>query len=319
MRNLILISLAVFVFFACAGTRPVSNPAPDPAYHWRVGDSFRVVFSERLEHQPRQSAEEPSTRVTLVHFNLDVLETDAAGRAHLLLTPTYSQVTIREGDRPAIVHDGWLDRGRDPFDRSPGAHYLRNVGDHGLHLVVDATGLWQRDFRGETVPPDFFANDKWRKPPAGLTVFPYPENKHLQPVLFATYLPVDWRVRREWKRTEAFAPHPPMTGYIPVVMSSRLVQREGSLLRLEGSGVADGKAEVKSPFGMIQLGDVTLGLNFTSAAYEGRFNLDYGLPIESRLELKWATQRFVNGPEEVISDDSQVLTFEVRPQRKEAR
>ena len=315
MRHYLPILLAAILFVSCASAPTPRTDGPvggDPVFRFQTGDAFSVDFSERLMHMPRDGAEPASKRSTFVNFTLSVLEVTVDGVAHLHFAPTKSRFTIEEGDRPAIVRSGYVERGRDRFDLSVGVRYLRNIDDHGLHVVVDPEGHWRRDFRGGPPPADFLHCETWREVPEGLTTYPRPETKRSRPALLETYVPTDWRRQKNWRFPFEFAPHPPMTGLMPVEFTVRLTRREGSLLFLEGAVAGAGKEKAKSPFGLVLLGDVTLGLRFKRAVYSARFDLDLGLPIEARQEIHWTTQRYVDGLGEVISDDSQILTFRVR-------
>jgi hypothetical protein len=307
----------VLILAACAG-RPAVPPSPtaggDPVYRFTPGSEFRCEFSERLEHVPR-SANEPAThRATKVDFQLTVRAVRPDGAAHLHFSPVGSRVTIRYGDKPAAVQEGWADRGRDRYDLSPGVRYLREIGEAGLHAVVSAEGFWLRDFRGGEPPAEFLTQDVWTAPPSGLTVYPRRERAQTMPSFFGVYVPADWRKRPAWKYPYQLAPHPPMTGLMPLEFTAKLTQREGSLLYLEGQAVAAGRSSPKSPFGLVMLGDVTLDLRFQKAFWEARFDLNLGLPIESRQEFRWATQRYADALGEIISDDAQILTVRISAQ-----
>jgi len=315
MRQFFLPLGVLFFLVGCAGTPVVPVPPPDAAYHWRPGTAYDVTFVERLSHEPRTPIEPPTLRTTIARYELQVLEVDAAGRAHVYLKPLSSEITTRAMNRPPVTRSTWIDRDREGFDLSPGIPYLLNVAAAGVHIVVDAAGRWLRDFRGGDPPPEFFKQEKWKKHVEGLTVYPLPENDRYQPALFFTYIPTDWRHARSWRQTIDFAPHPPMVGMIPCLLDVRIHHREGAWLILEGQGEADGKPAVKSLFGLIQYGDLTHALIFKEAKFEARFDLDLGLPITNRLELRWATQRIVDKLGEIISDDAQVLTFKISPRQ----
>jgi hypothetical protein len=66
-------------------------------------------------------------------------------------------------------------------------------------------------------------------------------------------------------------------------------------------------------FGLIQFGEATIDLQLRDATLEAQFDLNHGVPLGSRLDLRWSSQRKVDGIGEVISDDSQSLEFHVRP------
>jgi hypothetical protein len=306
------LALLTVVLAACA-TVPLAPPS-DAAYRWTAHRKYDVAFTERLSHEPRAGAEKPTRMTTIAHYTLEVLETDPGGRAHLLLSPVSSEITVTAFGRPPATHPGWLDRDREAFDLSPGAMYLQNVSPGGLRLVVDAEGRWLRDYRGADPPADFFSSRGWRRPPHGVTVYPRPEEPTGWPALFATYVPHTWRTAPQWERPFGFAPQPPMTGMIPFVLRTRVTGRDGPTLILQGDGVPAGKPKVKSVFGLIQFGDITVDMQFKEAVYEARFDLGLGLPASSRLELKWSTQRYATGLGEVISDDSQILDFHVNEQ-----
>ncbi|MDP8222963.1 MAG: hypothetical protein P9L99_06360 [Candidatus Lernaella stagnicola] len=318
MRYIYFLPCLVLLLVACGGPPPPSDTntsGGDPAYHFTAGDVFVVDFAERLTHTPRTDAEAPSTHSTYVRLDMRVVEVDKRGAAHLHFVPTESRYTVTEGDRPPIVQAGVVDRGRDRFDLSPGVRYLRDIGDYGLHALVDATGRWQRDFRGGPPPADFLSREQWSQPPAGLTIYPRREMKQTIPTLMGAYLPTNWRKQPEWSLPFELAPPPPMTGLIPLEWVWRIAKREGSHLFLGGTFRKVGKESAKSPFGLVQLGDVTIALRFQNASYQARFDLELGLPIETRQEFHWATQRYVDGFGEVISDDAQVLTFRLRPRQ----
>lgn len=310
MRSILaVIFLALLTACAAVRTMPPENTT---IFHFQPGAVYQVIFSERLEHRPRSAAEPATARNTAVHFTLKVVAVDAAGRAHLHLEPAQSQVSVQTSDHRPEIHEGWLDRGRDPFDYSPGVRYLRNIGDDGLHLVVAANGEWLRDWRGGRPPADFLTRETWKDAPDNLTLYPQKEWTALRPVLFFVYPPMDWRTAKSWESRFDLTPHPPIIGKIPIAFDISITKREGSLLTLEGKGRAVGKISTKSPFGLVQLGDLTHDMRFTKADYRCRFDLKTGMPLESRVEFHWATQRVVDGLGEVISDDSQILTFQIR-------
>jgi len=309
--RLFLVVLLPVLLAACAAVR--TPPAEEAAiFRFQPGASHQVVFSERLEHRPRTDAEPAAMRNTVVHFTMKVAGVDALGRAHLHLMPGQSQVSLQSGEHRPEIHEGWLDRSRDPFDYSPGVRYLRNIADDGLHVVVAPNGDWLRDWRGGTPPADFLVRENWKDAPDNLTLYPQKEWTAFRPVLFFVYLPDDWRAAKNWANRFDLTPHPPIIGKIPIILDISLVKREGSLLTLEGKGRLAGKISTKSPFGLVQLGDLTHDLRFTKVTYRCRFDLKTGMPLESRVEFHWATQRVVDGLGEVISDDAQILNFQIR-------
>jgi hypothetical protein len=305
-----LLLLAIF-FTACASTPAAPTHPEDQAYQWKTGALYDVTFNERLSHEPRAGKEPAAFRTTVARYTLHVLAVDAQGLAHVHLAPREAEITTKAMDQPPVTHSGWLDRDRELFDYSPGTFYLRQVAGTGVHLVVDGTGRVWRDFRGGSAPSDFLARDTWPKKYVGLTVYPRRDSGRVIPALFAAYVPADWRTAPAWEWPIDFAPHPPMIGLIPCTLRASVVKREGSLLTLAGRGQAAGKPATKSPFGLIQYGDVTLDLRFTDATFEARFDTALGVPTSSRLEYRWVTQRYVDRLAEVISDDAVVLSFQI--------
>jgi hypothetical protein len=311
MRRMFVLLLGLF-FAACAG-KPSGPPASDAAWRWKLGAVFDVQFTERLSHEPRRGAEKPAYRSTEAQFVMTTVAVDAAGRALVRLSPVASEISVRAFGRPPVTHAGWLDRDREFFDLSPGALYLRDVAERGIEAVVDAEGRWLRDVRNAEVPPDFFAREKWGKPPPGVTVYPRSEIDKAPPFLFGVHIPTDWRTNPRWTDPCWFAPHPPMTGVIPMTLTTTLAARDGATLTLRGAGQPAGKPRTEPLFGLIQFGEATIDLQLRDATLEAQFDLNHGVPLGSRLDLRWSSQRKVDGIGEVISDDSQSLEFHVRP------
>ncbi|HPM76723.1 MAG TPA: hypothetical protein PK961_06495 [bacterium] len=304
--------LPLVCLLACACIKPAPDHATPPAYRFTPGDNFDLTMAERLIHTPQGSKEYPEEKSTLTRYKMAVVAVRPDGAAHLKLEPTFGQVGVSGHGRPDATYEIWTDRPRDPDNHSEGSRYIRGLVNAALHLVVDREGNWLRDFRGLTPPDDFLSRDKWPADAPGLTVYPDRFSPKAMPAFAQTFMPADWLKTRAWEWTTNLVPHPPMTGYIPVVFGVRLTKREGSLLTLAGPGLAKGDAHVKPPLGIIQQHDRTLSLELQEADLESRFDLEQGLPIECIVRYRWKTVRAVTGFGEVVSEDGQVLTFRLR-------
>jgi len=310
MKKLIpLLLLTLLVVAACA--KPAPTRPLDPAYRFRPGDTYELTFAERLRHDPQTQRMHVVEQATLARFDLRVIAVRADGAAHLLLTPTFGQVRRGAHGRPPITYEISAHRPRDPDDRSTGARYLRAFTAAALHVVVDAEGRWLRDFAGLEAPADFLSRDEWKKT-EGLIVYPNDFYPGVPPTLLSVYIPGDWRRLPTWNQRGNLTVHPPMSGYIPIEWTTGITKREGTLLTLTGQAKQVGKAVTRPVLGIVAQGDRTLGLQFGTADFEARFNLEWGMPLESRVEYQWLSTRMVDGVGEVLSKDGQVLTAKLR-------
>lgn len=307
MRKL-LVLLVVLSATACA--RPAPTTPPDPAYHFTPGDRFELMFSERLTHEPHESPEKPFSRATVARFDVHVVAVRPDGAAHLRLIPTFGQVSYEAHGRPPLRYELWANRPRDPDDHSEGARYLAGVAQSGLHVVIDREGRWLRDFRGPEPPDRFPVRDEWAELD-NLTTYPSRHIPEHLPLWLATYVPADWRRRPGWIWESNLAVFPPTTGYIPLQTSVKIVGREGSLISLAGDSRQIGAARTKPALGIVMQGDRTDELKYAEGSFEARFDLDWGMPMESRVERTWRSVRTVAGLGIVTSDERQILVFKM--------
>ena len=310
MKRAFLLLLVVVALAACAKPVPV-RPA-DPAYKFKAGNSFELSLAETIEHKPMTAAERPMTRASSARYDLRVIAVREDGAAHLSLRPVFGQSVLTALGQPAYSVEMWGSHPRDVDDHSEGARYITGAVDEGLHVVVDAEGRWLRDFRGLTPPENFLTEDEWEDNVRGLTLYPNPHLPKNPPTWMTTFVSGDWRKTKTWTWRGDFGVFPPMTGFIPVEMNVRLMRREGSLLYLTGSGRQAGATRTTPALGLVVQGERTKSLEFTDAVYQGRFDLDLGMPIESHFVLTWKSTRVIDGVGEVPANDRIELVFRLR-------
>jgi hypothetical protein len=309
MNRLLFLLAVVFIIAACAPTIPTRPP--DPAYHFTPGATFELALAETLEHRPSASREHPMIRASSARYDLTVVAVRPDGAAHLLLKPAFGETVLTAQGQPPVSFDMWGNHPRDPDDHSEGARYIGGAVDEGLHVVVDNEGLWLRDFRGFTPPADFLQKDKWPRTP-GLTVYPNRDLPKWRPAWLTTFVSVHWRRDKMWRWVADYGVFPPMTGFLPVELQVRVTRREGSLLYLTGEGRQTGATRTQPALGLVMQGDRTETLEFASATYNGRFDLELGMPIESHFVLAWKSTRMVETLGEVPANDHLELVFRLR-------
>ena len=309
MKRVVLLMLVLFAITACA--EPVPTRPPDPAYHFTPDATYELSMAETLEHKPTTPGEHPLIRASSARFEVQVVAVRADGAAHLSLRPVFGRAVLTAQGQEPVSFDMWGGHPRDVDDHSEGARYIVGAVDEGFHVVVDNEGSWLRDFRGRTPPPEFLEKDEWG-PVAGLTVYPNRDLPKFRPAWLTTFVSANWRRLRSWTWRADFGVFPPMTGYLPVEMQMRLSRREGSFIYLSGEGRQAGEIHVQPALGLIIQGDRTKALEFVSATYDGRFNLDDGMPTDCHFVLKWKSTRVVDTIGEVQADDRLELVFRVR-------